>query len=103
MMRKIPMIVALALVLVLLLSACGTSKSVSYTGSAATQRRSSRFTNQYGTPTTICAHPGCNNYIASSGDTNCCTTHSRRCAQCGKYIDEDATYCMDCLRGAFGK
>ena len=55
------------------------------------------FTNKYGTPTTKCAHSGCNNYIASSGDTNCCTIHSNRCLECGKYIDEDAIYCMDCL------
>ena len=62
----------------------------------------SSFTNKYGTPTTKCAHPGCNNYIASSGDTNCCVTHSNRCADCGKYIDEDAMYCMDCLTNAAG-
>ena len=61
---------------------------------------SSSFTNKYGTPTTLCAHSGCSNYIASSGDTNCCTTHSRKCLECGKYIDEDATYCMDCLKKA---
>ena len=58
------------------------------------------FTNKYGTPTTKCVHPGCNNYIAPSGDTNCCVTHSNRCADCGKYIDEDAMYCMDCLTKA---
>ena len=40
---------------------------------------STSFTNKYGTPTTLCAHTGCNNYIASSGDTNCCTVHSNRC------------------------
>ena len=57
----------------------------------------SSFTNKYGTPTTKCAHPGCNNYIASTGDTNCCTVHSNRCLECGKYIDEDAFYCMSCL------
>ena len=28
------------------------------------------FTNAYGTSTTKCAHSGCNNYIASSGDTS---------------------------------
>ena len=62
------------------------------------------FTNKYGTPTTKCAHAGCNNYIASSGDTNCCTTHSNKCLECGKYIDEDAMYCMDCLsKAADGK
>lgn len=61
----------------------------------------SSFTNKYGTPTTKCAHLGCNNYIASSGDTNCCTIHSNRCLECGKYIDEDAAYCMDCIQKAF--
>lgn len=58
------------------------------------------FTNAYGTATTKCAHSGCSNYIASSGDTNCCTTHSRKCLECGKYIDEDATWCMDCIEKA---
>ena len=57
------------------------------------------FTNDYGTKTTICAHDGCTNYIASSGDTNCCKEHSNKCLNCGKYIDEDAMYCMDCLSG----
>lgn len=57
----------------------------------------SSFTNAYGTSTTICAHPGCTKYIASSGDTNCCTTHSNKCLNCNRYIDEDAMYCMDCL------
>lgn len=57
------------------------------------------FTNDYGTRTTICAHKGCTNYIASSGDTNCCKEHSNKCLNCGKYIDEDAMYCMDCLSG----
>lgn len=58
------------------------------------------FTNDYGTPTTVCAHSGCTNYIASSGDTNCCATHSRKCLECNCYIDEDAMYCMDCLTKA---
>ena len=62
--------------------------------------QSSTFTNKYGTATTKCAHSGCNNYIASSGDTNCCTLHSNKCLKCGKYIDEDATYCMSCLTNA---
>lgn len=61
---------------------------------------SGAFTNKYGTPTTKCAHSGCNNYIASSGDTNCCAVHSNNCLECGKYIDEDAMYCMDCLNKA---
>ena len=58
---------------------------------------SSTFTNQYGTSTTKCAHPGCNNYIASSGDTAYCTKHSNKCLNCGKYIDGDAMYCVDCI------
>ena len=60
------------------------------------------FTNKYGTPTTICAHKGCNEYIAPSGDTNCCEQHSKRCLKCNCYIDEDAMYCMDCLKKYFG-
>ena len=64
---------------------------------------STSFTNKYGTPTTLCAHTGCNNYIASSGDTNCCTVHSNRCLNCNKYIDEDAVYCMSCLSGSITK
>lgn len=60
----------------------------------------SSFTNKYGTSTTKCAHSGCSNYIASSGDTNCCTTHSRRCIECNCYIDEDANWCMKCIEDA---
>ena len=88
-MRKTGKLLILLLVLsiaVLVLSSC-----------------SSGFSNKYGTPDTKCAHPGCNNKIASTGDTNCCTTHSRRCANCRKYIDEDATYCMDCIKNAIGR
>lgn len=58
------------------------------------------FTNEYGTSTTKCAHAGCTRPIASSGDTNCCTVHSGTCAKCGRYIDEDATWCMKCLTSA---
>lgn len=76
-------------------SSDGTSSSKS-SGSSS----SGSFTNEYGTETTKCAHSGCNNYIASSGNTNCCTTHSNKCAKCGKYIDEDAMYCMSCLTAA---
>lgn len=57
----------------------------------------SPFTNDYGTPTTVCAHKGCSRYIATSGDSNCCIAHSQNCLNCGCYIDEDAIYCMDCL------
>lgn len=77
--------------------------SIDSTNSSKNRSNSASFTNKYGTPTTKCAHPGCNNYIAPSGDTNCCTSHSNRCADCGKYIDEDAMYCMDCLYKASGQ
>ena len=60
----------------------------------------SSFTNKFGTSTTKCAHSGCSNYIASSGDTNCCTTHSNRCYECNCYIDEDANWCMKCIEDA---
>ncbi len=53
-----------------------TSDSDVSSGIASTGGTSRSFTNDYGTATTICAHSGCTNYIASSGDANCCTTHS---------------------------
>ncbi|MCD8117467.1 MAG: hypothetical protein LUE21_10210 [Oscillospiraceae bacterium] len=74
------------------------SKSIS-----TSQPTSVPFTNKYGTRTTICAHAGCTNYIASSGDTNCCTVHSNKCAECGCYIDEDALFCIDCIVEALGQ
>ena len=55
------------------------------------------FTNKYGTSTTKCHHNDCNNYIARSGDTWDCEKHANNCLNCGKYIDCDAMYCMDCL------
>ena len=60
----------------------------------------SGFYNAFGTPTTVCAHNGCKNYIAKFGDTNCCTLHSARCQNCYCYIDEDAIYCMKCIKEA---
>ena len=125
-MRKIVKSLVLMLVLCLAvvgLSSCSSSSSSSYkasvsnapmatdtvaeqpttkptTSSSKSSSSSSSFTNAYGTATTKCAHPGCNNPIASSGDTNCCTTHSKKCLECGKYIDEDATYCMSCIEKA---
>ena len=61
------------------------------------------FTNAYGTSTTKCAHSGCNNYIASSGDTSYCKEHSNRCLNCNAYIDEDALYCVSCIKKAATK
>ena len=76
------------------------STQKSYSSSSSTKTTSSSFTNKYGTATTKCAKAGCNNYIASSGDTAYCTTHSNRCLECNKYIDGDAMYCMDCITKA---
>lgn len=96
-------VVIFIIVLVVILTTCtGKKKTNSYSsgsksGGSYNSSSSGSFTNKYGTPTTKCAHKGCNNYIASSGDTNCCTVHSRRCGECGKYIDEDALFCIDCL------
>lgn len=78
-------------------------ESYSYNSNSKSSNESSSFTNEYGTSTTKCAHSGCTNYIASSGDTNCCTTHSKKCLECGKYIDEDALYCMSCISAAATK
>ncbi len=76
------------------------SNSSNYSNSSGNSSYSSSFTNKYGTPTTKCVKSGCDNYIASSGDTNCCTIHSNNCLECYKYIDGDAMYCMSCLSSA---
>lgn len=59
------------------------------------------FTNIRASSTTKCAHSGCNNYIAPSGDTSYCVTHSHKCLECGIYIDEDALFCVYCIVEAF--
>ena len=75
--------------------------SYCYSHSTTSSSYSGSFTNKYGSSNTICAVSGCSRYIASSGDTNCCTTHSNRCGNCRCYIDGDAMYCMSCLSSAF--
>ena len=75
------------------------SDNSGYSGSSSS---GGSFTNKYGDRTTKCFVSGCNNYIARSGDTNCCTTHSNKCLECHCYIDRDAMYCMSCLSGALG-
>lgn len=62
---------------------------------------STSFINKYGTATTVCAVSGCSNYIATSGDTNSCTSHSNKCAECKCYIDYDAALCMTCISDVF--
>lgn len=55
------------------------------------------FTNKYGSQNTICSYTGCYNKIASSGDTNCCSFHSKRCIDCGNYFNEKTMKCMECI------
>jgi len=69
----------------------------------ASVNSTSVFSNKYGTATTKCAISGCDNYIASSGDSNCCASHSNRCLNCNCYIDGDAMYCMSCLTASSTK
>ena len=66
----------------------------------SSNKTSGSFTNKYGSSSTTCAVSGCSNKIASSGDTNCCTSHSNKCLECRCYIDRDAMYCMSCLKKA---
>ena len=75
-----------------------TKKPTTYTSVYTTKTATKLFSNKFGTASTVCAHKDCYNYIANSGDTNCCTSHSRRCSVCNCYIDEDALACMDCLK-----
>ncbi|MBQ7119639.1 MAG: hypothetical protein IJO09_05445 [Oscillospiraceae bacterium] len=86
-----------AIVFYNLLSVASTDSQSTSSGSGAA---SSSFSNAYGTPDTVCVVSGCNKKIASSGDTNCCTSHSNCCGECGKYIDGDAMYCMSCIKDA---
>lgn len=65
-----------------------------------TENTTRYFSNAYGTANTLCVVAGCDNYIASTGDTNCCVMHSNKCLECGKYIDGDAMYCISCLSKA---
>lgn len=76
------------------------TSSVKKPSSTTYKKSYSSFTNRYGTATTVCAHSGCSSYIASSGDTNCCTKHSNRCLECKCYIDEDAMFCLRCIENA---
>ena len=44
-----------------------------------------------------CLHSGCTNMAASTGDSFYCENHSNKCIDCGKYIDEDALLCLNCI------
>lgn len=88
--------------IVMALMSLGAQRLISFMDSRirVSYSEAGNFTNQYGTPSTTCAYPGCTHKIASSGDTNCCTVHSNKCLNCGKYIDSDAMYCMKCIYNA---
>lgn len=81
---SIPIIIALIIV---------SKRNINTTSS--TSNNSS--TNNYEKSTAKCRHTGCNRDIAPSGDTVYCTIHSNKCKICGKYIDEDAQSCMECV------
>ena len=94
-------ILAFMMAAMMLIGLCGCGRS-RYDYDSGGSSSGSSFTNDYGTSSTRCAVSGCNNTIARSGDTNCCTKHSNRCLECNCYIDGDAMYCMDCLEDALG-
>jgi len=54
------------------------------------------FSNDFGTPKTICAEEDCENYIAPSGDTLNCESHSNKCSKCKIYIDGGFSMCTAC-------
>lgn len=80
---------ALCLALSLVLCACASPG-----GSEPTPQP---FTNRQGREETVCAHEGCKNTVARSGDTAFCEEHSARCRDCGCYIGEGEKLCADCL------
>ena len=65
--------------------------SVASCGENDTKRKKS-FKNKYGTSTTECAIPGCDNYIASKGDTDMCSYHAHPCEVCRKYYGYAENY-----------
>lgn len=113
-MRKLGKISLMIVLLLIFISSCSYEKeetSYSTTQSetySQTQKYNdytyktytSAFRNKYGTRTTKCAHSGCTDFIATSGDTNCCPQHSNRCYECNCYIDEDAAWCLSCIEDA---
>lgn len=74
---------------VFLISGCGSN--------ADDSMPAEEFTNRQGSEASICAHEGCNNHIAASGDTAYCIEHSGLCTECGCYVDEDASLCTKCI------
>lgn len=95
--------VSIPIIIALIITPKFSSNTSVSSDTSSSSSSSVTFTNKYGTPTTKCNHNGCDRDIASSGDTNCCTIHSNKCKNCGKYIDEDALYCMDCIEKALKK
>lgn len=50
-----------------------------------------------------CLHSGCTNKAVTTGDSIYCESHSNKCTECGKYIDEDAIFCLNCIVEALRK
>lgn len=48
----------------------------------------------------LCLHSGCTNTAVTTGDSVYCLIHSNNCMICGKYIDEDALLCLNCIAEA---
>ena len=61
-----------------------------------TENNSEEFTNKLGTADTVCAHTGCKELIAPSGETLNCIKHSSTCSVCGCYISEGESMCSQC-------
>lgn len=103
-------LVAIMILCVVFLNSCGSesyespSNAATSTYSSTDKSSGSNKSNNVGSvsggqssSSAICAHSGCTNKVAS-GDTVYCSAHSNKCLNCGKYIDEDALYCMSCLK-----
>ena len=104
------LLVTIMMMCVVFLNSCGsetyepTSNSPASTYNPTYQSSNSSKSNNVGavsgiqsSTSNVCAHSGCTNKVAS-GDTVYCSMHSNKCLNCGKYIDEDALYCMSCLK-----
>ncbi len=64
-----------------------------------TSKPTSAPKNNYQKPSNVktCAHAGCTLPAVTTGDSIYCSVHSNKCLECGKYIDEDAMYCISCI------
>ena len=92
----------LGLLLVIGVVCCAMFIPTASVSSPRSTRSSSSYSSSSSGSSRTCAHRGCTRKAVTSGDSIYCSTHSNRCLNCGKYIDEDAMYCMSCLSKALG-